>query len=86
MKLRRVTRNKGGGWFHLLGRVGLIIQNVLSLSEIITPEGFSSFIYNFFSPGDDSLVMADAITMINRAADLCFSNKFLQAKAELEPW
>jgi len=38
------------------------------------------------SPGNDSLAMVDAITMINRAADLCFSNKFLQAKAELEPW
>ncbi|XP_078354114.1 tetratricopeptide repeat protein 39B-like [Oculina patagonica] len=30
--------------------------------------------------------MVDAIKMINRAADLCFSNKFLQAKSELEPW
>ena len=30
--------------------------------------------------------MAEAVKMINRAYDLCFSNKFLQAKAEVEPW
>ncbi|KAJ7383870.1 Tetratricopeptide repeat protein 39B [Desmophyllum pertusum] len=39
------------------------------------------------SPENNSgLAMADAIGMINRAADLCFANKFLQAKTELEPW
>lgn len=52
---------------------------------IITSEGFL-LVLHFFSSGNDSLAMADAIMMINRAADLCFSNKFLQAKAELEPW
>ena len=30
--------------------------------------------------------MTEAIHMINKAAELCFSNKFLQAKDELEPW
>jgi len=34
----------------------------------------------------NSLAMTEAIHMINKAAELCFSNKFLQAKDELEPW
>ena len=30
--------------------------------------------------------MAEAVKMITKAYDLCFSNKFLQAKADIEPW
>ncbi|CAH3115651.1 unnamed protein product, partial [Pocillopora meandrina] len=38
------------------------------------------------STDNDSPTMTEAIKMITKAYDLCFSNKFLQAKADIEPW
>ena len=39
----------------------------------------------FYSTDNDSPTMTEAIKMITKAYDLCFSNKFLQAKADIEP-
>lgn len=38
------------------------------------------------SRNKSSLSVAKAIPMINRTAELCFTNNFIQAKKELEPW
>ena len=44
------------------------------------------FFIIFYRTDNDSLTMAEAVKMITKAYDLCFSNKFLQAKADIEPW
>jgi len=38
------------------------------------------------SRSKSSLSVTKAIPMINRTAELCFTNNFIQAKKELEPW
>lgn len=81
------TRNKGGG--ELVSSFGERGFDYTKCSVLVNNDNFRRFLIShlhFFSPDNDSLAMADAIKMINKAADLCFSNKFLQAKAELEPW
>ena len=43
--------------------------------------------FAFYSnQGENSLNISEAMEMIYRAAELCFSNKFIEAKDQLEPW
>ena len=43
--------------------------------------------FAFYSDqGENSLNISEAMEMIYRAAELCFSNKFIEAKDQLEPW
>lgn len=43
--------------------------------------------FAFYSDqGKYSLNISEAVEMIYRAAELCFSNKFIEAKDQLEPW
>ena len=44
------------------------------------------FCQNFYNRSKSSLSVAKAIPMINRTAELCFTNNFIQAMKELEPW
>ena len=43
--------------------------------------------FAFYSDqGENSLNISEAMEMIYRATELCFSNKFIEAKDQLEPW